>query len=226
MLGEQERAEVLAWIRETSDADDSCLARGHQARLHLFRGACGTFVIKVPEGKGLGLVFRRWMVRNEYRAYQRLAGLEGIARCYGLLEDRYLVLEYIDADSLATHKLSDPETFFARTLALIECFHARGVTHGDLRRRSNVLVAEGERPVIIDFGVAVLSKERSSWLRRHAFELMKRDDRHSWVKLRYKRRRLASPKDLQPESPHLIKRIRKAIKRMRGVRSSAVGRAI
>lgn len=222
MLSEQEREEILAWIRERSRADDSCIGRGYQARLHLFQGDRGTYVIKVPEGRGLGLLVRRWMIRNEHRAYQRLQGIKGVPGCHGLIEGRYLALQYVDADSLETHKLADPEAFFASTLALIERLHAAGVTHGDLRRRSNVLVAGGERPVVIDFGVSVMLKDHSSWLQRYAFELMKQDDRHSWVKLKHRRRRLAPPQDWQPESPLLIKRIRRAIRRIRGVRTRRV----
>ena len=42
----------------------------------------------------------RWMLRREREIYRRLEGFTGSPRCHGLLADRYLVLDYIDGDSM------------------------------------------------------------------------------------------------------------------------------
>jgi len=160
------------------------------------------------------------MIRNEYRAYRQLEGVEGVPCCHGLIDGRYLVLDYVDADSLETHKLIDAESFYASLQTLIERVHAAGVAHGDLRRRSNVLVAAGERPVLIDFGVALRCGPGSSRLRRRAVDLMQQDDHHSWMKLKYRRRRFAPPEYRKLESPAVLKRIRRLVKQLRSLRSA------
>ena len=81
--------------------------------------AVGGCVIKVASGWGIGKLVRWLMLRNEYRAYRQLAKVEGVPFCYGFLDRRYLVLEYIDASSLREAKPADPDPFYDKLFGLI-----------------------------------------------------------------------------------------------------------
>ena len=65
--------------------------------------------------------------------------------------------------------------------------HAAGVVHGDLKRKDNIIVGPGERPYLIDFGVAWL-RSNSTLLNRVWFEPGKQMDYNAWIKLKYQRR--------------------------------------
>ena len=41
----------------------------------------------------------KWSIKREYRVYKKLKGLNGIPKCYGLTDQGWLVLEYIDGGS-------------------------------------------------------------------------------------------------------------------------------
>lgn len=86
-----------------------------------------------------------------------------VVRIYGVGEQRgtpYAVMEFIDGPDLATLLLREGTLSPARAARLgagvargLEAIHREGIVHRDLKPH-NVLVAEGERPVIADFGVA------------------------------------------------------------------------
>jgi tRNA A-37 threonylcarbamoyl transferase component Bud32 len=124
-----------------------------------------------------------------------LAKVEGVPSCYGFLDGRYLVLEYIDARSLREVKPADPEPFYAKLFDLIERLHRSGVAHGDLRNKKNVLVGPGQNPVIIDFGIAVCLKENGSAVNSRLFQAFLQADYNSWVKLKYRLLRFAPDHD-------------------------------
>ena len=66
---------------------------------------------------------------------------------------------------------------------MLHDFHAAGVAHGDLKRKDNVLVAAGERPVVIDFGTAV--QRNGSLPDQLFFRLIRRFDYNAWIKAKY-----------------------------------------
>jgi serine/threonine protein kinase len=175
------------WLRtQIAGGNGVSLGSGYQASVERFDGPFGRLVVKRPHGSWLlGRVARAAIVR-EAGIYERLAGIPGVPRAHGLV-DGQLVLEYIDGESLRAREgmLSDRSAFFAQLLRTLDAMHARGVAHGDLKRKDNTIVGPGETPYLIDFGVA--SIEEGGALRRAWFRLMRQMDYNAWIKLKYGR---------------------------------------
>ena len=177
MNADDERRNALAaWLRkEIGTNPGTPLGRGYQATVHRYASPLGEVVVKRPHDtfplRQLGLA----ALRREQKVYERLENVAGIPQSYGLVDDRYLVLEAIDGPSLRDHEphLEDRERFFAHLFDTIAAMHAAGVAHGDLKRKDNVLVGSGERPYIIDFGVATLKKHPGAHLEQHAVRLVR-----------------------------------------------------
>lgn len=102
--------------------------RGKTASLSL------PLILKAPVGWGIGRLIRLAMLRNEYRAYSRLPEMQGIPRCYGLLDGHYLVLEYIDGVPIRRAQITDRSIFFKTLLKVIKELHKAGVAHTDLKK--------------------------------------------------------------------------------------------
>ncbi len=128
------------------------------------------------------------MLHNEAKIYERLSGIEGIARCHGLLEGKYLVLEYFDSIPSRINELEDREQAFVRLRNLIDAIHLAGVAHGDLKTRANILLTADHQPHIVDFGIAVLRKPGFAPLNHWLFDLFRQFDRNAWIKLKYRKR--------------------------------------
>jgi predicted Ser/Thr protein kinase len=165
------------------------LNAGNQGAVHLFEHGGRRFIVKSPSRRGpLGALQLRHL-RHEHRAYERLHGVAGVPECYGVAGGRYLVLDYVEGPNARDAKLSDRDGFYDRALAVIQAMHARGVAHVDLKRRDNILVAAGERPLILDFGVSVLREPGSHPWNHYVFDLARRLDLNAWIKHKYRHRR-------------------------------------
>lgn len=125
------------------------------------------------------------MLRNENRVYARLPVMQGVPRCYGFLDNRYLVLEYIDGIPFRTARITDRTLFFKALLNLIKDFHKAGIAHTDLKKKDNLLVVGGKIPYVIDFGVAVVRKPGFAPLNHYLYNIASRFDFNAWVKLKY-----------------------------------------
>jgi predicted Ser/Thr protein kinase len=98
--------------------------------------------------------FRRWTLRNEVRALQRMAGLPGTPGLLAAWESG-LIMEHVPGRLLTELRGTEvPEAVFDRLDALVDAIHARGITVGDLHRR-NILVDSDGRVGIIDFELAL-----------------------------------------------------------------------
>ena len=96
-------------------------------------------------------------LRNENRAYTRLAGLPGIPACYGITDEGCLELAFVPGNHLGLFKRrSVPEDIFSSLARIVQAMHDRGVANTDLHR-SNVLVSEDGAVHIIDFAHAVIA---------------------------------------------------------------------
>jgi serine/threonine protein kinase len=184
------RAELDEWLRRAlSAAHGKRLGGGYQGAVHLYASPVGDVVVKeAHEGSWLSPLWRR-LLRREAAVYARLAGIPGIPRSYGLLDGRYLLLEHVPGPSYrgAQTNLVDREQFFALLLETLRAMHAAGVAHGDLKRKDNLLVGPGERPYLIDFGIA-RQRTGSGGLRAWWFEHARQGDYNAWIKLKYGRR--------------------------------------
>ena len=126
-------------------------------------------------------------IQHEYKIYQRLEGIAGIPKCYGLSDDGSLILEYIDGDSYREkeHILENRDQFFVDLLALILSIHEVGVSHGDLKRKDNILIGEKNQPYLIDFGAAMSLNSKNQFIKRWLYNFSKQTDLNAWIKHKY-----------------------------------------
>ena len=173
-----------------SAAHGTRLGTGYQGAVHLYASPIGDVVVKQPhQGRSLSPLWRH-LLRREAAVYARLVGIAGIPRSYGLLDGRYLLLEHVPGPSYRGQetRLADRERFFALLLETLRAMHAAGVAHGDLKRKDNVIVGPGERPYLIDFGIATRRNVSGGMLGRWWFEHVRQGDYNAWIKLKYGRR--------------------------------------
>ncbi|SVA51115.1 uncharacterized protein METZ01_LOCUS103969 [marine metagenome] len=128
-------------------------------------------------------------IQHEYKIYQRLEGIAGIPKCYGLSDDGSLILEYIDGDSYREKEyiLENRDQFFVDLLALILSIHKAGVSHGDLKRKDNILIGENDQPYLIDFGTAMSLNSKNKFIKRWLYNFSKQTDLNAWIKHKYSR---------------------------------------
>jgi tRNA A-37 threonylcarbamoyl transferase component Bud32 len=180
------KGELLQWVQASIKTGSNIFSYGYQGHVYLYQGEGHRLIIKTPVGPGSWI--RRAMLRNEHRVYSRLSGLCGVPRCYGLLDGRYLVLEYVNGVPLRRAHIEDHDVFFETLLNLIKALHREGVAHGDLKKKDNLLVVDGRTPCVIDFGVAIVRKSGFAPLNRYLYNLARTFDFNAWVKLKYNRR--------------------------------------
>jgi predicted Ser/Thr protein kinase len=180
--------EILEWIKGAVKTESNVFGQGYQGCLYLHEGNGQRLILKSPPNGGLGGLVRRAMLRNERKAYSRLSEVRGVPRCYGLLHGRYLVLECVDGVPMRTAKIADREVFFETLLNLIKDLHRAGVAHGDLKKKDNVLVVQGQTPCVVDFGMAIVRKSGFAPLNHFLYDLARQFDFNAWVKLKYNKR--------------------------------------
>lgn len=214
LLAAPTEEELRRFVDESVAARRNLLGRGYQASIYVWRDADPPLVIKAATGWGPVRWVRAWMLRREHRAYQCLGGVPGVPRCFGLAAGRYLVIEHLEGVSRKHAVIDDRESFFAELLSLIEAMHGRGVAHGDLQKRDNLLVVGGRHPGVIDFGAAVVRKAGFAPINRWLFRFLARLDCNTWVKLKYEGRIAeASEADLARYRRTWIERAARAVKR-------------
>ena len=197
------------------------LGSGYQASVHWYATPVGELVVKKPHGGGPLAGLWRWLLRREQAVYARLGGIAGIPHSFGLIRGEWLALEYVAGPSLREHEasLADREAFFAKLLTTLQAMHAAGVTHGDLKRKDNIIVGTGEQPYLIDFGIAVRRSATSALWNRWVFEPLRQMDYNAWVKLKYGRRidpehaaDVLSPADAALYRPLWLERVARAVR--------------
>lgn len=204
---------VARFVRDQIQTGRAPLSRGTQSRVYLYRDASGRYAIKAPR-KGLFVgTIGRWMMHRELRVYQRLEGLAGVPRCHGLIDDRYLLLDFVDGETFRNvqHRLDSGHPFFERLSELIQAIHARGVAHTDLKRKDNLLVLPGGTPCLIDFGAAMM--RHANPVSRGLFLMARQFDRNAWIKLKYNGYHNIAPEDLPRLRRLPIERVSHWIKR-------------
>jgi len=208
-----ERA-LIEWIEARTRAGDPVHASGYQGAVYLYESDGRRLIVKAAAGGGVAGLLRRWMLRREYDAYQRLAGFAGSPRCYGFIDGRYLVLECINGVSLRNGRIDDRRTYFDTLFAHIAELHRRGVAHADLKRRDNLLVVGGRLPCLVDFGAAIVRKPGFAPFNHYLYELARRFDFNAWAKLKYQgRMEELTPEDRPYYRRTVIEIVARAIKR-------------
>jgi len=106
--------------------------------------------------------FRRivapFLVGREVRALRHLSGTPGVPRFVARVDRLAFAMQYIEGTPLSTFERGQiaPEVF-PRIAQSIEAMHARGVAHGDIKRRSNLLLAPDGEIWIIDFAASIIA---------------------------------------------------------------------
>jgi serine/threonine protein kinase len=229
--------ELETWLLLNLDSKGRVIGHGYQAIVRQLTSDVGELVVKSPHPNPFLGWFGRRAIQRESKAYERLLGIAGIPRSYGMADSKHLVLEHVRGPTLriVAADLDDRESFFARLLASIQAMHAAGVAHGDLKRKENTLVGPGQTPYIIDFGVACLYSDSDGHLKQKKFELMQQMDLNAYIKLKYGHLSdQMSPEDAALHRPLLIERmarrargpwkfltLRKARKRRRAQKSDS-----
>lgn len=176
-------------LRSDEDIDLVRLTnQGHQGIAFKVLVDGQSFLIK--RTNKIGVFTRRvseHFIQHEYKIYQRLEGIAGIPKCYGLSDDGSLILEYIDGDSYREkeHILENRDQFFVDLLALILSIHEVGVSHGDLKRKDNILIGEKNQPYLIDFGAAMSLNSKNQFIKRWLYNFSKQTDLNAWIKHKY-----------------------------------------
>lgn len=176
---------LRAWLADEPVREAALLSKGYQGSVYLYEHAGRRWVVK-RAGQGLFTGwFHRLMLGREAAVYKKLGQVAGIPEALGLLDNEWLVLEFIDAKPLhqARYELHDYEGFYARMHSVIQAMHAAGVAHGDLKRKENILVTADESPYIIDFGTAL--RRDGAFIDRLLFDTVARADFNAWVKAKY-----------------------------------------
>ena len=173
------------WIEHSLQQQENILAVSNQGTVLHYRGNGLDLVVKTAMGSGLVLKVRQKTLLREFEAYRRMDGLRGVPECYGLLGGRYLVVEFIRGTPYRQANWTDRANWFRDFLEILQSIHERGVSHGDLKSKPNILVTEDEKPCVIDFGTAFLHKPGFHPLNNWFFEYDKRLDINAWVKHKY-----------------------------------------
>jgi predicted Ser/Thr protein kinase len=180
-----ERPEFRNWIEHSLEKDANVLAVSNQGTILHYCEDGVDLIVKTAMGRGAVRSLRERTLLREFAAYRRLEGLDGIPRCYGMIDERYLVIEFIHGTPYREAQWSDRDRWFAEFLRVIRSFHERGVSHGDLKSKTNILVTEDEKPCVIDFGTAFLHKPGFHPVNNWFFEHGRRMDVNAWVKHKY-----------------------------------------
>lgn len=176
------------WVEHSLEQGENILARSNQGTVLLFREDDREFVVKTAMGSGAVRRARQTTLAREAEAYERLQGLQGVPKCYGMVADRYLVLEHVHGTPYREAVWNDRDAWFTRLLKVIRGFHERGVAHGDLKSKSNLLVTTRELPCVIDFGTTVMRKPGFRPINNLMFEYLRQLDLNAWVKHKYQGR--------------------------------------
>lgn len=176
------------WLDDSIKTKSYLLGQGYQASLYHYQDEGHNLVIKTPSGQGLTGMLQQRMLQNESNVYKKLEGLKGIPRCYGLFDDRYLLLEYIPGTSIRDAQITDEAAFFEDLLTLIKSMHQVGVAHSDIKKKDNVLVVDGCIPYLVDFGAAIVYKQGIAPINHYLYNVSEAFDFNAWIKLKYKGR--------------------------------------
>jgi len=133
-----------------------------------------------------------WLARRELRAWRALDGHPAVPRVVGPIDALAFAVEYRPGRSLfGARRQPVPEGFLAALAEALAEMHRRGVVHLDLKNRTNVLSDEGGRPVLIDFGSALVFAP-GGWAARWLLPLFAHFDRRAldkWNAKQSKRKR-------------------------------------
>ncbi len=103
------------------------------------------------------------LVKREVKALKHLNGTPGIPRFLGQIDRLAFATQFIEGRPVSSIHKDElaPEIFaelFDNMARAVAAMHARGVAHGDLKRRSNLIWTPQHEIFIIDFASAIVAR--------------------------------------------------------------------
>ncbi len=170
------------WVRSHLESGAKILSSGYQGKTLLYDEDGHRLVIKAPLGNWLTRPVNLALLKHEYRIYQKLDGMRAVPECYGMANNEFLVLEFIEGTTMRESSPPMESDFYPLLFDAIQEMHQRKVAHFDLKRKENLLVTPDGQPVMIDFGVSVYRKGSWHILNAYLFKLAKQFDLNAWVR--------------------------------------------
>jgi RIO-like serine/threonine protein kinase len=132
------------------------MSRGRWPKAELWRVSVGgeEWVVKDfrPRGFFTRHLIGALLARREALALQRLAGVPGVPAGAFLVDRFALAYRFVPGVPLASIPgREQPKELFEALEETMRQVHARGIAHLDIRNCRNVIVSEGNRPVLLDF---------------------------------------------------------------------------
>ncbi len=178
-------SELTEWVKTHLESGAKELSAGYQGKTLLFDEQNHKLVIKAPLGNFITRPINLALLRHEHQIYQKLQGMQSIPFCYGMANNEYLVIEFIEGQTIRQRQLDSNSEFFVKLLLAIKEMHQRGVAHFDLKRMENLLVTTNDEPRLIDFGVSIYRKEGFHWLNQFLYKLAQQFDFNAWARHKY-----------------------------------------
>ncbi len=173
------------WIEDSLASKSNVLARSNQGTILLYQQDGVELIIKSAMGNRLAHSLRQSTLNRERSAYGRMQGLTGVPHCYGMVDGKHLILEYIRGVPYREAAWEDRAGWFAALLKIVQGFHARGVSHGDLKSKGNIIVTDQQQPCVVDFGTAILFEDGLHPINNRLFSYGSKLDLNAWVKHKY-----------------------------------------
>lgn len=213
MINNLDEAFLEEWIENSLRDNTHTLAAGYQGKTLIYKDGDQPLVIKVPHGRGIVKLIHRHMMKREYLVYQHLGDIEGIPNCLGLINNTYLILEYVDGKPIRNKRPNDPVQYFSQLFNYIKNLHSNGVVHLDLKKKDNLLVTENDQPCLIDFGTAIIKKRGFHPVNNYLFNIGKKFDYNAWVKHKYHDDKNISDEDATYYQRTYIERLSSSVKK-------------
>lgn len=153
--------------------------RGYQSSVYLVEKEGVQVAVKdfaqVPNN-AFRHVVAPFLVARESKALRALNGTKGVPRFFGKIDRWAFAMEYVEGTPIADFKAGELDAaVFPRVQEVIDEIHRRGVSHGDLKRRSNLLVTPTQQVYLIDFAAATIGNRPlrffSNWLQKKMAEI-------------------------------------------------------
>jgi hypothetical protein len=142
---------------------------------------------------------------HEEAIYTALSGLGGVPKWVARLSPTCYAVEYVEARPL-DHLAEIPTGLFDRLRVVFDEIHTRGVAYGDANKKSNILVTDDGKPVLIDFQISLRRRDDWPWplrifLHRVVTYLQAKDMYHL-----YKHKRRLAPNELTEQEERLSRK--------------------
>ena len=142
---------------------------------------------------------------HEESIYAQLGGIAAVPQWIARISPTCYAIEYISAVPL-DHLEKIPADFFTLLREVFDTVHQRGVAYGDANKKSNILVTQDAKPILIDYQISLSQKD--NWVfplnrlhKKIVHYLMKKDLYHL-----YKHKRRLAPEELTTDEDNLSRK--------------------